>query len=632
VKRLLGALLVAVSAAVPAAQDDRVQTFERADTPGLWAWGFPGDDRVADWTPVGLPHNWYADPPPASRAWYRMKFTLDDASYRSYSIYLARLAVSDLTAYVNQQEIWRLSENYARGAALTAVLIRIPPGVLRDGENAIHLQVEGQPRWFHGVPRVHVGETKVLAEWAGMRRLIQGQMIYIVAAAFGAIGLLALWLWVRGGRDPVLFWYAISGISLFVATALWYLTLWRDDAVAVRQALIFLRFNGYLMPLLILHLRLASLRFAWLEAALWLALVAAIASIAIPSPWEWLAWSGWGILFAALPAFFTIPLLRAPVLRRQPAVVLLLVADVAAALMNLHDWALRIGWVDFDRPYLVYFVPPFVMLAAAVPIIERLMAGVAATRRMNVELELRVAAKAREIEASHGALREAQREKALVEERRRIMADMHDGLGARLVGLLSIAQSGKAQPGELSEGIAAALDELRLVVDSVQPVEGDVGVVLGNVRHRMRSVFERAGIRFLWNVSALPRMDDLTPERILAIQRIFLEVFSNTLKHSGARTVAVSAVLVDRAVEITIADDGVGFDPAAAHGGNGLGNLRMRAAQAGGMLSIATHVGNGTRVTLSLPHGDAKPPDQPGSGRSEAPYPVPGISPVPSQA
>lgn len=631
-RALLAALLFACAAGAAAAEAERVLSFERAFTPGLWVWGFPGDEAAWAWSPITLPHNWYADPPPASRAWYRMGFTLDYAPIGSHSIYLARLPLADLTVYVNQREIWRMSEQYAKGAALTAVLIPVPNGVLREGGNVIHLLAEGNAHWFHGVPRVYLGDARVLAEWAGMRRLIQGQMIYIVAAAFGAVGLLALWLWLRGGRDAVLFWYAMSGISLFIATALWYLTLWRDDAAGLRQVLVFLRFNGYMMPLLILHLRLAQRRHPWLEGVLWLALAAAVVSIGVRGPWQWLAWSGWGILFAALPAFFIIPLLRAPGLRREPAVLLLLVADVAAALMNLHDWAIRIGWIDFERPYLVYFVAPFVMLAAAVPIIERLMAGVAATRRMNIELERRVDAKARELESGYEKLRRAQRDQALAEERRRIMADMHDGLGARLVSLLSVAQSGRARPEELSEGIAAALDELRLTIDSVQPVEGDVGVVLGNVRHRMRSVFERAGMRFLWNVSTLPRMDDLTPERILAIQRIFLEVFSNALKHSGARSVAVSAARVPGAVQIVIADDGRGFDSLAVRPGNGLANLRLRATQAGGTLIVESNAGKGTRVTLKLPLAEAEPPEPSGRSDEEAPYPIQGMSPEPSRA
>jgi signal transduction histidine kinase len=205
---------------------------------------------------------------------------------------------------------------------------------------------------------------------------------------------------------------------------------------------------------------------------------------------------------------------------------------------------------------------------------------------------------------------------------------MHDGLGARLVSLLSIAQSGKARHGEISEGLAAALNELRLTVDSVQPVEGDVAVVLGNVRHRMRSVFERAGVKFLWNVSTLPRVENLTPERILAIQRIFLEVFSNTLKHAGARTVAVSAARLPGAVQIVIADDGRGFEEGEVRSGNGLANLKLRAAQAGGTLVLDSGPGVGTRVTLTLPFGEDQTPGLPGSGHNAAHYPIHGITPA----
>jgi signal transduction histidine kinase len=632
VSKLFAALLLTFALAAAAADDDQVQIFERAESPGLWEWSFPDDERVPEWTPVALPHNWFRDPPRGKEVWYRIRFKLDpfDTPLAGHSLYLARVPLTDLTVYLNRQPIWQLSESYAVGVALTAIAIPVPPELLREGENVIHLHAKGHAHWYHGVPRLYLGDTQSISRRAAMREFIQGRTILMAGAAFGAIGLLALWLWLRGGRDPVLFWYAVGGISLFAATALWYPMLWRD-APGPRLALVFLRFNGWMMPVLVLHLRLAHLRLPRLEGTLWAALAVAVASIAAYSPWQWLAWSAWTFVFATLPALFTIPLLRSPGLRRQPAVVLLLIADLAAAAMNLHDWALRVGWVDFDRPYLVYFVAPFVMLAAAVPIMERLMEGVAATQRLNVDLEQRVAAKALEIEASHEALRRTQREKALAEERRRIMADMHDGLGARLVSLLSIAQSGKARPDELREGISAALDELRLTVDSVQPVEGDVGVVLGNVRHRMRSVFERAGIKFLWNVSALPRMEDLTPERILAIQRIFLEVFSNAIRHSGARTVAVSAARVPGAVRIVIADDGCGFDTSWVHNGNGLANLRLRAAQAEGTLLVESELGKGTRVTLSLPLPD-QPPDAPGTGAKETGYPVPGISPEPSQA
>ncbi len=632
-KRLLAAALFALAGVAHA----DVLTFERAEY--VSASINESQSRLLssaeqlEWTPVALPHLWFRDQPPVyTSLWYRVPFQLEHAPKAGQSLYFPKLTLSEITVYVNRQPIWKLSDVYRPGVPLSAVHIPIPPELLRTGENTLHLFASGDAKRFHGVSRIHLGDTATLAEHAAMRSLVQEHTGNLFVAAFGAIGLLSLWLWLRAGRDPVLFWYGVSGATLLAATLVWYVAMWRPEFQGWRTGLLFMRYHGYLVPFFILHLRIAGRRHLWLESALWIVLVYAFVRISSTGAASAYAWFGWGIAFSVLPALLTVPLLLTPRLRSKPTVLLLVVADFAACVLPLHDWAARLGVLDFDRPDLVYFAPPFVMLAAAAPIIERVQAGMRATAQQRRELERRVAEKTHEIEASHAHLRLAQREQELAAERRRIMADMHDGLGARLVSLLSIAQSGKARHGEISEGLVAALNELRLTVDSVQPVEGDVAVVLGNVRHRMRSVFERAGVKFLWNVSALPRMENLTPERILAIQRIFLEVFSNTLRHAGARTVAVSAVRLPGAVQIVIADDGCGFDDDAAHPGNGLANLRLRAAQAGGTLVVESEPGSGTRVTLLLPATDEQTPGLPGTGQKDAAYPVRGISPAPDSA
>jgi signal transduction histidine kinase len=618
---------MAATSASPAA----VTAFDHADWLQTGYMALPADYDA--WEPISLPHSWYRTPPVVGNySWYRMRFELGHVPSRGQSLYFPKVVVTDLTVYVNRTPIWNLSETYARGVALTAVRIPIPLGLLRAGENTVHLEVNANPDWFHGLSRMYAGDTSTLSEMSAMRSLIQVQSIYVIAAAFGTIGLLSLLLWFRAGRDPVLFWYGVSGVTLLVATGLWYVSMWHAEFIGWRVGLVFMRFHGYLVPFFVLHLRLAGRRHLWLEGALWLLLALAFLSVAQPNHLGPPAWVAWGMSFSALPALLTIPLLLSPRLRTRPAVIVLLVADFAAAILPFHDWATRFGLLDFDRPYLIYFSPAFVMLAAAVPILDRMLAGARATERYKQELELRVAEKTRELEIGYEKLRQVQRDQALAEERRRIMADMHDGLGARLVALLSVAQSGKARHGEISEGIAGALDELRLTVDSVQPVEGDVGVVLGNVRHRMRSVFERAGIQLVWNVSALPRMDDLTPERILAIQRIFLEVFSNAIRHAQARTVSVFAMRVPGAVRIVIEDDGRGFDPGGSHGGTGLTNLQLRAQQAGGMLAVESRAGEGTRVSLTLPLPEDARPDPPTAGEAPEPYPDSGISPRPAQA
>jgi len=543
--------------------------------------------------------------------WYRFRADLS-VLRPAHSIYLVRLPVHDAAVFVNGDLVWALSNQYSTGVTVSARVIPIPARSLRAGENLIHVRIRGYPSWFHGMPRLHVGDSRELSQRASVRNMLQGQMIYSGAAVLGTIGLLALLLWIRNRRDAVLFWYGITGAGLLAATVLGYLTNWREDLTGWRSALSFLRFSGYLTPLLVLHLRLAGRRHPWLEGALWLGLAAACVTSATPSAWQAAAWTGWGLFFAVLPLLFIVLLLRSRELARDPAVWLLVAADIAAAGFNLHDWAVRFGLLDFDRPLLYIYVPLFIMLAAGAPILKRLFAGVDAMQHMNVQLEERVAEKAREIEANHAKVSAAERAQALAEERKRIMADMHDGLGSRLVGLLSLVQSGRVETRELGEGISAALDELRLAIDSLEPVEGDVGVVLGNVRHRMRSVFERAGVHFHWNVEELPRLDDLTPSRILAIQRILLEVFTNAIKHSAARTVSVSAERAPGEVRIMIEDDGRGFDTGTGTPGHGLSNLQLRAVQAGGTLRIESAAGSGTRVRLALPlasgNGDADAP------------------------
>jgi signal transduction histidine kinase len=628
VRRLL---LIALLLSTAAARAGTI-TIESAEWIDDWNWGVLPEDR-RDWAPVSFPHRWYATPPAyGSSAWYRIRLRLDHAPASGQSFYFPKLAMQHFNIYVNRQAVWRLSESYAPGASLAATLVQVPPNLLHTGENVVYFQATAYPAWFHGISRVYFGDTQELAGVAARRGLLQGQMVLIVAAAFGAIGVLAMLLWYRAGRDPVLFWYGMSGVTLLAFTVLWYGSLWHPEAEGWRVGWIFMRYHGYLVPLFVLHLRLAGRQILWLEGLLWLALVVAFFGISARDMTAAAAWIGWGMAFSVLPALLTIPLLASQRMRARPGVRLLVVADFAACLLPLHDWAARFGLIDFDQPYLIYFASPFVMLAAAVPILERMLAGVRATEQNRLELEQRVAEKTRELEAGYEKLRQVQRAQALAEERRRIMADMHDGLGARLVALLSVAQSGRAKHGEISEGIAVALDELRLTVDSVQPVEGDVGVVLGNVRHRMRSVFERAGIRLVWNVSALPRMDDLTPERILAIQRIFLEVFSNAIRHAHAKTVSVFAMRVPGAVRIVIEDDGRGFDTGGAHHGTGLANLKLRAQQAGGMLAVESQAGDGTRVTLTLPLPEDAEPDLPKTGEKDDFSPVRGMSPKPVAA
>ena len=102
-------------------------------------------------------------------------------------------------------------------------------------------------------------------------------------------------------------------------------------------------------------------------------------------------------------------------------------------------------------------------------------------------------------------------------------------------------------------------------------------------------------------MDVLPHVPYLTPQAILAVQKIILEALTNSLRHSRASAVTVSAQAEDGWLRIQVADDGVGFKELGASGGRGLDNLRRRAAGLGGTLDIQSRRGAGASLIPRLP-------------------------------
>jgi signal transduction histidine kinase len=193
--------------------------------------------------------------------------------------------------------------------------------------------------------------------------------------------------------------------------------------------------------------------------------------------------------------------------------------------------------------------------------------------------------------------------KSAMEERQKISADMHDSIGASLSTLLAHFSSDTMNLADVKRRIGEILMELRLLVDSTEPVGGDLNMILGNVRHRMAAAIELAGIEFRWRVEELPAVDALSSRDALSMKLILMEALSNVLHHSGARSVTLSATYDETAsaIIITVADDGRGFD-INAKAGRGIFNMnmRMRKLSTGGTLTIDANPGRGATVRLEL--------------------------------
>jgi signal transduction histidine kinase len=362
-----------------------------------------------------------------------------------------------------------------------------------------------------------------------------------------------------------------------------------------------LRF-AYTAPLLVLCLRVAGRHAPKSETAIWLfTLIGAALMPLVDEPSRAAILTMWSLAYLIALSVLLALLIYARGLEPGALRGILAAALAGVTTLNFCDFGRWMGWLDYDNLTLAYFHVPLVLFAIGATIVDRHFRAVAAVERSNIDLEVQVSQKTREIEASYQRLHETEYIRAQAIERSRIMADMHDGVGASLLSLLGMVRSGKAERTAIERRAQDALLELRLTVDSLGPVDGDLAVVLGNVRHRMREPIEDSGVRFLWQVGELPSVDYLTPRAILAIQRIVLEAIANALQHACATTITVRTQVDSRGLLIQVMDDGIGFDFDKVRRGRGLENLHNRARSIGAGVEIDSSTRPGTRVTLTLP-------------------------------
>ena len=209
-------------------------------------------------------------------------------------------------------------------------------------------------------------------------------------------------------------------------------------------------------------------------------------------------------------------------------------------------------------------------------------------------------------------------------ERRRVAADIHDGISQRLVSLwyhLSAADEALADhPDVVASELAAAkelataaLDEARGTIVGLRPAVLDdlgLGPGLESLAHSTPGVHAKV------EVDAGP----LAPHVETALFRIAQEALQNVAKHALASSVRVTLTATDVGVRLVVADDGRGFDPERARDERrpdafGLVGMQERAALVGARMTIAAAPGRGATVTVDVPLASTEttePPPQRG--------------------
>lgn len=187
-------------------------------------------------------------------------------------------------------------------------------------------------------------------------------------------------------------------------------------------------------------------------------------------------------------------------------------------------------------------------------------------------------------------------------ERQRILSDMHDGIGSQLLGLMIQVRAKTTDDERLLQGLSGCLEDLKLIVDSLDPNPRSFALATAELRSRIEPRCEAAGVELNWNVE--PDSPQFGPERAIQIVRALQEMTTNALRHSQTKRIDVtleSSSIDPNRFEVAVGDYGIGFDPDNVERvGRGLVSLTTRAARLNGQCVIEA-ANPGTRCAIQFP-------------------------------
>jgi signal transduction histidine kinase len=203
---------------------------------------------------------------------------------------------------------------------------------------------------------------------------------------------------------------------------------------------------------------------------------------------------------------------------------------------------------------------------------------------------------------------------AIVEERERIGRDLHDGIIQSIyavgLSLEDVPELMTDEPEEAARRVERAIDSLD---QSIRDIRNFIFGLRPELLEQAGLIGGLAALADEFRVNSMVDVDlaasnvdeSLLPaELITQLLSIAREALSNIARHSKASQAALAVSMTGSAVELSVTDNGVGFDPQAQRGPNhqGLVNMQARTESVGGNLTIESKPGVGTRIILSVPY------------------------------
>ncbi len=283
--------------------------------------------------------------------------------------------------------------------------------------------------------------------------------------------------------------------------------------------------------------------------------------------------------------------------------ILFLVCMTAVVVDAIDDrWRIVVPFTDVP---LTFYVAPMCGLLMALGVVTLLAAqstrARVAAESVNELLNAKLDEQERRLSKSYEREKAVAQASVLVEERQRIIRDMHDGVGGGLTSLLLRARRNELSRESLVASLSRSLTDLRLIIDSFYHVGDNLEFALATFRQRLEPEYNEAGVSLHVSVNTQEPVEGFGPQSVLHIYRILQEACSNAINHGQAKNLWLELTLheEDEAIRISLEDDGSGWEGAPSRG-SGIDNMHRRANTLGGRVSFS-NTKRGTRVELLIP-------------------------------
>jgi signal transduction histidine kinase len=538
-----------------------------------------------------------------AQAIFEIPFKISGQMDQPYGLYLARVGNS-AEIWLNESllvELGDIHESNSADYSKAPQYVTIPAGLLlRENLIRVHVRADGGRRG--GLSSLVIGpddEVRPLYAQAYRWRMSASLVVAIFSLLVGTI---ALVLWATQTdpgsdthvRDSI---YLSAGVAEFC----WALRVgdiaidhpplpWPAWGVIVTAA-----FAGWICCIAMFCHHAAGWHrhpsMPWMRLTLWSlfgsSILASSLAYTLHQPLFLTAWLGCAnLFFIGYATVYLAKALRAPTTAR----VLVGLAGAVNVMVGVRDWiAIRISG-DYSQSTWIRYSSVLFGLALGYIVIMRFRSATAQARDLMVNLSARVSEKERELSLSYERLEQMAREQERVSERSRILRDMHDGVGSHISSAIRQLESGKADGNQVLQTLRDSLDQLKLSIDAMSLVPGDVTALLAGMRYRLEPRFAASDVELQWHVDEIATVRGLDGAAMRHLQFMVLEALSNVLQHAQARVLRIEAHARGEGARLKIIDNGRGFDLARPLR-QGLLSMHERAAAIGATLSLESQPG-----------------------------------------